>query len=390
MLTFKEFDGINNVLHAKRMRPSEFVRAVNVDVGNGKELTRRQGYSQASPNCHKNLFQAQGFMLATCDGDLTAIWPDTTRVMLYESLGVDRVWYCNLPDGRTAFSNGLIQGITDGLTITGWGVPIPETIGTVTPIGGLLYAGDYQYQIAYVRDSDGREGGPAYSNAFPVAAGGVWITGLPVRDGYSIRVYLTSLDGGEAYYAGTTTTDKFQFSGANYELTIPARLDMTYPCPSTATVSAMSRGRVLVADGSVLYASRVGQPEVFDIRRDFKQFTAPITLIQPVNDGVYVGTENELAFLAGTEFDKLQLVRVMHGRVALGSGVTAPGEKIKVGDSVGRGVAMMCLVDGGIVAGFDGGSAIRLTENRYKTTAAEVAATYRESNGIPQYIAIPQ
>ena len=390
MLTFKAFDGINNVLPAKRLEPSEFVRALNVDIGLSKELTRRSGYSEVLGTCHKNLWQASGFMLATCDGDLTAIWPNATRTVIYAGLGVERVWYCNLPDGRTTFSNGLIQGVTDGATLTGWGVPVPERIGTLSQAAGQLYPGDYQYQIAYVRLSDGLEGGPEYSNPFPVTQGGVLIHGLPVRDGYSIRVYLSSHDGGEAYYAGTTLTDEFSFTGKNSDLVIPARTDLVYPAPALATVQAFYRGRVLVAEGNVLYASKHQQVEFFERKRDYKQFAAPITLIVPVDDGVYVGTENELAFLAGQSFDTLQYRQVLSSGVVLGSGVPVRGDMVKLGDGRGQGSAMLCIADSVICAGFNSGQLVRLTEGRYSTNATEVAATFRKINGVPQYLAIPQ
>ena len=43
-----------------------------------------------------------------------------------------------------------------------------------------------------------------------------------------------------------------------------------------------------------------------------------------------------------------------------------------------------------MVAGFDGGQTVSLTANRYKSKAKEVSAAFRELNGIPQYMAVPQ
>ena len=51
---------------------------------------------------------------------------------------------------------------------------------------------------------------------------------------------------------------------------------------------------------------------------------------------------------------------------------------------------MICIADGEIVAGFDGGSVSHLSGNRYTTDVQEVAATFRKVNGIPQYIAVAQ
>jgi hypothetical protein len=395
MLTFSKFSGINNVLPTEQLVPeprteiTPLTAAANVDVGFKGELRRRSGYSQASELCHSNLHQADGFMLATCSGDLTAIWPNATRVVLYPALGYTRVWYCNLPDGRPTFSNGLICGITDGLTMTTWGVPVPPSIGALTPVSGDLFPGDYQYYITYVRLSDGLEGGPAYSNPAAVPDGGVLLTGLPVLAGHSINVYLTAQNGDIGFLAGNTVTAAFSYLGKNDALTLPCRTEYLNPAPA-GTVSAFWRGRVLEAVGSVLYASKTNGWEVFDFRRDFKQFAESITLIQPVDDGVYVGTETELAFLSGVEFDKLAYRQVIAAGVVLGSGVAVRGELVRQGDGAGQGAAMVCIADRVLVAGFNGGNVARMTEGRYTTSATEVAATFRMNNGMPQYLAVPQ
>ena len=48
-------------------------------------------------------------MLATVNGDLTAIHPDGARSVVAQSLGVERVWYCGLPGGRTTFSSSTCR-----------------------------------------------------------------------------------------------------------------------------------------------------------------------------------------------------------------------------------------------------------------------------------------
>lgn len=390
MLTFTKFSGINNVLPPHRLGDDALTAAINVDFGLTSDAARRAGYSEVLATCHKNLHQAEGYMLATVDGgDLVSIAPGGARTVLYPSLGPSRVWYCNLPDGRTTFSNGLINGITDGAVATTWGVPVPESLGAFTPVAGELHPGDYQYQLTYVRLSDGLESGPIYSNPTPVPDGGVLLQGLPMLDGHKINVYLTSHNGEQAYLAGSTFTSSFSYLGKNDALVLPCRTDNLRPAPA-GTVTAFWRGRVLVAVGPVLYASKTNGWESFDFRRDFKQFSAPITLIQPVDGGVFVGTEQELAFLSGTEFDKLAYTRMLDGPVVLGSGVAVRGELVQRGDGTGSGAAMLCIAGRGIVAGFSDGGIVRMTEGRYKTNVTEVAATFRMVNGAPQYLAVPQ
>lgn len=389
MLTFDQFTGINNVLPSHRLGDSELAEAVNVDIGRTGDITRRQGYTQQSALCHKNLHQGPGYLLATLDGgDLVAIQGGTTTT-IYPALGPSRVWYCDLPDGRVTFSNGLINGITNGAGRTTWGVPIPEELGAFMDIAGQLHPGEYRYGLTYVRLADGRESGVLHSAPIQIQDGGLFLSGLQPRAGHAINVYLTSHNGMQLYLAGTTTNALFTFIGKNEDLALPCATEFLAPAP-VGTFTAAWRDRVLVAVGRVLYASMPHNPELFDLRRDFKQFTAPITLIQPVESGVFVGTDTELAFLAGNDFDKLVYMRQIDGRTVPGSGVRVQGENIQRGQGTGQGDCMLCIAGGHIVAGYGDGGVLRLTDGRYTTNVAEVAATFRMVDGVPQYLAVPQ
>lgn len=389
MLTFEKFTGINNVLQPERLSAGELVEATNVDIGLDGELRRRSGYTEIDPTCHKNLHEAAGVLLATRDGGELVALKGTVATILHPSFGTARVRYCDLPDGRTALSNGSIAGITDGTVLTDWGVPVPDGIGALTPVAGELHPGDYQYQLTYVRLSDGLEGGAAFSNPAPVPDGGILLTGLPQLDGYKINVYLTGADGDQAYLAGSTLGSSFSYLGKNDALVLPCKTGNLGPAP-VGTVLAFWRNRALVSVGNVLYASRPNQWELFDLRRDFKQFSADITLIQPVDDGLYVGTERELVFLSGNQFDALTYTQVVDGPVVPGSGVRVRGERIQRGQGVGQGSAMICIADHRVVAGFNQGSVVLMTDGRYLVDATEVSATFRVVDGVPQYLAAVQ
>ncbi len=396
MLTLKRFTGINNVTHPERLvhdpktGTAPLVEAMNVDIDNSGEVERRAGFSTVVATCHKNLWQANGFQLATVDGDLKAIAPGGAETMIYPALGVDRVWYTNWPDGRTTFSNGLICGITDGAARTSWGVPIPASLGAAAEVAGSLFAGKYRYRLTHVRISDGLEGGPIYSAPFDIAAGGLVLTGLPLLDGHTTNVYLTSHNDDTAYLAGNTAGSTFAFTAANDTLVQPCKTDFMAPAPA-GILTAFWRGRALTAVGNVLYASKPHQWELFDLARDFKALPDPITLIQPVQNGIFVGTTAKLAFLAGDNFDGLVYHSRVPGAVALGSGVTVPGKHLKRGDgSAGEGDCMVCIAGGILTAGYGDGGIAALSEGVYQTAATEVAATFRIQGGIPQYLAIPQ
>lgn len=390
MLTFEKFSGINNVQPEHRLTGADLVAATDVDIGLTGEITRRGGVTLLSDQCHKNLHPARGFMLATCGSALTAIHLDGARHVIHPALGPERVWYCNLPDGRATYTNGLIHGTTDGMTGVERSVPAPESLGGADTAFGALHPGQYRYHLTYTRLVDRLEG-PAISSA-PVmipAQGGLRLDGLPERAGHAVNVYLSGQDGEGAYLAGTATGGSFEYVGNNAALVLPCRTLGAQPFP-VGTITAFWRGRVLVAQGSTLWASRPAAPHLCDWR-DFKPLPARITAVQPVADGVYVGTDEDLIFLAGTDWDGLAYVPTRRGPVVLGSGVEAPGHRIKIGDGAGGGQAMLCIAGGEIVAGFGGGQTSSLTANRYRSAAAEVCATFRETPaGIPQYIAVPQ
>ena len=393
-MKFTSFTGINNVQPSERLGESDLAQADNVDVGLSGEVFRRQGYATLDAATPVDwLHERQNCTLVVSGGALFAISLDgatKTALLTDASLSGRRMWFVDLPDGRTAFANGLLTGITDGATVTGWGVPAPASVGAATSVAGQLDPGAYQWQITHVRTSDGLESGAAFSTT-PISLpdGGILLTGLPVLAGHRINVYLTGANGDKAFYAGTTLTASFSYLGKTSALTLPCHTEHLSPAPK-GTICATWRGRALLAEGNVLHASRPHQPELFDLKRDFKQFTAPITMVQPVDDGIWVGTTKELAFLAGTQFDALQFTPRDVGPVVLGSGVSAPGEYVAQGQGTGQGEAMLCIAGGRIVSGFNGGLLLNVTRERYKTDAAEVCATFRITGGIPQYVAIPR
>lgn len=386
MLTFKGFTGINNVQPEHRLGASDLLQAEDVDIGLSGEVSRRSGYTRLSEVCHKNLWQGAGFLLATTEGALISIAADASTTVLWPNIGPERVWYCNLPDGRTLFSTGLQRGITDGAVAWPLTVPEPASLGAYDFAFGELEPGQYRYGLSHVRLSDRAEGPVRVSDPLDVLQGGLRLDGLPQYPGHALNVYLSGRDGEGMFFAGQAQGRSFEFGAANSALVLPARTLGAQVLPD-GTLMAFWRGRVLVAQGKVLWASRPATPHLSDWR-DFKPMTADITAIVPVETGIYVGTTQDLIFLGGETFDSLTYNATKRGPVVLGSGIEAPGERIQLGDGSGSGRAALCIAGGEVVAGFDGGQTVSLTANRYKSKVKEVSAAFRELNGIPQYMAV--
>jgi hypothetical protein len=370
------FLGINNIADPARLQLGELTAATNIDVGARGELLHKRGRQLLRAGSASSVFEAPFGVFVLIDNDLLLL--DKAGNLLrtvYNTLGYTRVWYVLLPDGRVGFSNGLINGIASATETAPWGVPTPIDAGT-----GV--AGDTQYQITYVRLSDGLEGPPAFGELIDVTQA---IIGLPVRAGYSINVYIAPY--GEAMYLiGNTTTDTFdplgRLLGAQY-------MERPRASPPVGTVMALWKSRVLIAQDNVLWATQPYRVEAVDMTRDFVQLPSLITGLYGTAEGVFVGTTTGLFFLEGAVFETLKLRPLADAPVALGSMIEIDqnylSEKLRPQSQQ----TALCLVGGFVTMLSGAGQVVNLTSERYSTAATEVYATFRVRDGVGQYVAVP-
>ncbi len=375
-MKISKFLGINNVADSTRLKPGEMTAATDIDIGETENLLSRRGRTLLQAGAAHSPYEAAFGSLVVIDNNLMLLdAAGAVLRMVYDTLGYTRVWYATLPDGRVAFSNGLIQGLITAAETTEWGIPVPADPGEGIP-------GDTPYLITYVRTSDGREGPPVYGPLIDTTQA---IIGLPTLAGYSINVYFAPY-GGVTFLAGSTTSDTFLHSGA---LLGPQFVGTGLAPPPIGTQMATWGARVLIAQGKTLWATRPMQPELCDLTRDFIQFEHEITLVYGADEGVFVGTTDGLFFLKGEVFGDLQLQDVAAGPVALGSLAEFPLRYLAEDARPKNGTdGALCLVDG-YVHLLQGGNATALTAQKYRTSATEVFATVRLRDGVMQYLAAP-
>jgi hypothetical protein len=248
--------------------------------------------------------------------------PDGARHVIHPALG-SGVWYCDLPDGRTTYSNGLIHGVTDGRAGVERSVALPESLGLPDQCFGALHPGQYRYTLSFVRLADRLEGPAISSEPLMLAQGGLRLDGLPELEGHAVNVYLSGKDGEGAYLAGTALGPSFEFTGDNTALVLPCRT--LGPSPSRWERSQPSGAGGCWWRRAMCCGLRAPWRPTWQTGATSSALAAPITAIVPVEDGVYVGTEQDLVFLAGTEWEQLAYVPTKRGPVVLGSGVRRPG-----------------------------------------------------------------
>lgn len=151
------------------------------------------------------------------------------------------------------------------------------------------------------------------------------------------------------------------------------------------------KGRIYLANGKTLWATELYLYDVVDRTRNFIQFESDITMLGAVDDGLVVGTEDGLYYLAGTLSTGLKQVMINDSAPVPGSAVYMPSSKVypQARDSVPQeSTAMVFLTDQGVCAVFNGGQLFNLTHtNMAFPKAVRAAGLYREQDGVNQYLA---
>lgn len=153
-----------------------------------------------------------------------------------------------------------------------------------------------------------------------------------------------------------------------------------------ATSLAYLNGRIYLAQGRTLWATELYQYHLVDKTRNFLFFEDDIVFLAAVTDGLYVGTESTVWFLKGTFGQQVRTAAVDGGGIA-GSVVSAPPTLIKSGSS--SQAAVMFMTRDGVIAGFDGGQAINLTQDKVLLPDAQLgAAMFRRQDGMNHFIGV--
>lgn len=162
--------------------------------------------------------------------------------------------------------------------------------------------------------------------------------------------------------------------------------------PPNATCMEVYKGRIYLGAGPVIWATETYKYDRVDRTRNFLPFEAEVTMIAAVDDGLYVGTVDELMFMAGTLDAGFKLTHITQGGVIPGSCVVVPYSKSLPqarSGPVPEGSGPLFMSASGIIVGTNSGNAFNLTQDRTVFPGAvNAAALYREDQGANSYIAV--
>jgi hypothetical protein len=385
--TFEKFLGLRNTVSEESFELGDLSVALNADITDALRAQRREGFAATAVATAHHSFWSNGVVaLMVSGGNLVEVLPDhSTRVVRTGLTVGERMYYAAIGN-RVFYSNGVDTGVFSKGESRSWGVQSPTKLPLADPIGGSLPVGLYQYALTYVR-ADGQESGVGRSGLVSLTVpGGIRFYDIPASSDPSVthkRLYVSPVNGDALWLlmvlpnAATAATYTVERTG-----TTPLTTQFLSPALPGRHLAAFS-GHVLLARGSILYRSEPFAPELFDLRKGLP-FAARITLVAPVDDGVFLGTESAILWLPGRDPDKwTEQPRLDYGAIP-GTLAYTSAEELS---EQGQGPAAVFATTRGICAGLPGGSVLNLTAARFNYPIMdEGAAVVRDSRGTVQYL----
>lgn len=372
------FAGINNRQPIDRLPVTDAGRSVrdalNVDLTGAGSFQRRPGQVRevacTNARCMYEVpggaLYADGASLRLFDGTNTAevaTLASPFAFVAYEKTPLGTVW----SDG---YRLNLYSGTSRLLAPQ---IPNPKP-AIVAASGGALPAGTYGLMFASIR-SDGQQSAYTVPDYVAVADGGV--IGL-TASGHTeaIAVFMTAQDGEIFYRAGTIavgqTSLTLPFARADGQ---PVSFEAMDSLPA-GSILGYHKGRLLSAEGPALYFSLPYNMGLYRPAFDYILLPEEITLVAPVEGGVYLATASETYFLPGGDLSSADMVKVANFGAVKGTMERDP-------DSLD----VMWFSSQGPVMGNAAGQITAPQERSVAfPSATHGASIWRESNGLRQLI----
>ncbi len=384
--------GLDNRSYETKLPAGSLREAENVDIGHDGRVRRRDGYTLSTSGVCHSLWshEALNYALLVKDGKLCRMEQDATLTELTSILAnklsyayhAGQVYYCSpLEAGRVD---------ADGAAATFWGLPDPDAPAVTALASGGLEAGEYQVGITYV-SSTGIESGCPFVSLVDVADGGGLQVTLPtsVANVSNIHIYVSQVNGSILYRAATAPMGIAQWNIGVGQRKVQLKTQFMRRPPGGSIVRSYL-GRLYVASGNVIYFTEAMNPHVYHPMEGFFQFAEDITLMEPVENGIYVAYGGRTVWLNGDDPKDMSKTLISNYGAVQGTSAWLPGGTFS-SDSDPAPRPSVCWWDtnGVLQVGRPGGRLVPQTDNSYRAApAAEGTALYREVDGIKQVLAV--
>jgi hypothetical protein len=160
--------------------------------------------------------------------------------------------------------------------------------------------------------------------------------------------------------------------------------DNLYETMPVGQLVASFSGRIYTAKDDELWFSEAMSTHISRLSTNYYMFPRYIHMLQPVEDGIYIGDGNQIAFIKGSDPFTAEQVHVYPHGVVPFAYTRVPGEKFGVND---REVPVWWTMDGVLSVGLPGGEVRQLTRDRLSAPEYGFGAvSLREREGISQIV----
>jgi hypothetical protein len=244
------------------------------------------------------------------------------------------------------------------------GVPLPVVTPVFSATAGGLSAGSYGVTFTVI-DPDGEESGtgPVQQIDLP-SGGGIFGNLFTVAAGYKHRIYLTGPGGEQLFQA-------LEFDADVTSVTV-AVADQGRPCtthgltqPPHGHIVRNHGSRLLIAASGYVYYTEAFRPHLYD-PRGFVRTSGFPTMVESVDDGVFIGDNAGVSFYAGDDPTQWQIQSVTGEQAVFGTSVVVAGSFFGEDFAKYSSVAVW-LTSSGYQMGLPNGNVVRVNASQVST-----------------------
>lgn len=302
------FRGVNNRVDPSALGPEWQLTAENTLCDSAGYLIRRPGYFAVMSDVIDVFGTKDGrLFVVSASGLLIQVMDDGTAAQRATGFAGGPFSWAELGYAIFAMSDTHAWCIYPDRVVP-WGIPVLPA-PTVEITAGAIPAGTYLVATVLVAP-DGRIGGSTGVATLSLAGNQGFIVHSPPETGYTTRLYLSTTDGRDTYYAGDFVSESLAITAMPPEGPI-LEASHNYPPPLGGIISSHGN-RMAVGiwepqhDRSVIYWSLADAPHRFDLEVDYQIIAGKITMLIDVAGGLLIGTDRAIyALMMGAPVQKL-------------------------------------------------------------------------------------
>ncbi len=388
--------GMNNVASEFDLGGKYLRDALNVDISNTGKPRRRRGIGKLQDGRFHSLFDFPAWPYIFCikDDALTALQIEDTQdgaaiAQTLNMAAVDRLLPMSFTEhiGRIYYSNGVERGWIDPfLNLHPWGIePPPADFTLAASTGGGFAAGDYQVCLSYIM-LDGEESAPSNTLTISLAHDAcLMLSGIKAAPAgaRAIRVY-RSQQNGDVLYWSKDLAPMASSTVLNQDGVLGKMQEWRDASPVNPGTNIRSHaGRIYWIEGDRVGYTLPLAPGLTDLTNCYFWLGMEVTLLEPVEGGLFIGTAAGVWYVAGREPKQADMSQVWSHGAVKGTAKVVPGS------AFGNASPTVVFWDthGVFCRASAGGTVSGITEGKLSVPAYDRGATlYREVDGIKQVI----